>query len=74
MKRYGRSVEEFLLELDQTREIALNAATPQTSAAVAATMAKAKLLGMITDKVAVTADNSIVSLIREIEAKTVEGD
>lgn len=40
------TVEDLLAELEQTRQIALSAETPQTGPAVSATMGKAKLLGL----------------------------
>ena len=40
------TVETLLVELEQARQAALTAESPQSSAAVAATMGKAKLLGM----------------------------
>lgn len=47
MKRHQLTVDDLLAELEEARNIALfKAESPQTSAAVAATMGKAKLLGM----------------------------
>ena len=40
------TVESLLKELEQARDVALAAETPQSSAAVSATMSKAKLLGL----------------------------
>lgn len=40
------TVDDLLRELEEARIIAMAAETPQSSAAVAATMGKAKLLGM----------------------------
>ena len=40
------TVDDLLLELEEARIIAMSAETPQSSAAVAATMGKAKLLGL----------------------------
>ena len=40
------TVEDLLAELEETRQIALSAETPQSGPAVAATMGKAKLLGL----------------------------
>lgn len=45
------SLADILAELDQARDIALSAATPQAGAAVAASMGRAKLLGYVTDKI-----------------------
>jgi hypothetical protein len=43
-------VDEALIELEETRICALSVFPPQSGAAVAATMAKAKLLGLIIDR------------------------
>lgn len=45
-KRHHVTVDSLVAELDETRRTALAAETPQTSAAVAATMGKAKLMGL----------------------------
>lgn len=45
-KRHAITVDDLIKELEEARAIALSAETPQTSAAVGATMGKAKLLGM----------------------------
>jgi phage terminase small subunit len=45
------TVDDLIKELQEAREAALGAANPQSAAAVAATMGKAKLLGMLVDKV-----------------------
>ncbi len=44
--RHMITVDDLLTELEQARVAALKASTPQSSAAVSATMAKAKLLGL----------------------------
>ncbi|MGO3542353.1 MAG: terminase small subunit [Pseudomonas helleri] len=46
MDRHQITVDTLLAELEQARTAALGAETPQTSAAVSATMGKAKLLGL----------------------------
>jgi hypothetical protein len=43
-------VDEALIELEEARICALSVFPPQSNAAVAATMAKAKLLGLIIDR------------------------
>lgn len=53
-KRRRESLDDILNELDENRKAALMAETVQSSAATAATMAKAKLLGYVTDKAEVT--------------------
>lgn len=45
-KRHQITVDDLLAELEENRQAALQAETPQASAATAATMGKAKLLGM----------------------------
>lgn len=45
-ERHKLTVDDLLRELEEARQAALTAETAQSSAAVAATMGKAKLLGM----------------------------
>lgn len=45
-RRHRLTVDDLLAELEENRQAALQAETPQSSAATAATMGKAKLLGM----------------------------
>jgi len=45
-QRHNVTVDSLLAELEEARQKALNAETPQSSAAVAATMGKAKLVGL----------------------------
>lgn len=49
-KRHELTIDDLVKELEEARACALNGETKQTSAAVAATMGKAKLLGLVTDK------------------------
>lgn len=46
IERHKLTVDDLLKELEDARQAALTAETPQSSAAVAATMGKAKLLGL----------------------------
>lgn len=46
MERHNVTVDSLVLELEEARQAALNAETPQTGAAVSATMGKAKLCGL----------------------------
>lgn len=46
VKRHGITVDGLLAELEEARTVALTCETPQTSAAIAATMGKAKLTGL----------------------------
>lgn len=50
-QRNAITVDDLIKELEEARDAALKADNPQSSAAVAATMGKAKLLGMLVDKV-----------------------
>lgn len=45
-QRHDVTVDSLLVELEEARQAALQAETPQSSAAVAATMGKAKLTGL----------------------------
>jgi len=47
---HGITLKDILRELEEARVTALSAETPQSSAAVAASMGKAKLLGFDRDK------------------------
>lgn len=49
-ERHNINVDDLIKELEEARQAALGAMTPQASAAVGATMGKAKLLGLIVDK------------------------
>lgn len=51
IERHNITIDDLIAELDENRQAALGAETVQSSAATAATMAKAKLLGYLTDKV-----------------------
>jgi uncharacterized protein involved in exopolysaccharide biosynthesis len=44
------TIADLVKELEEARGVALKAETPQSSAAVSATMGKAKLLGLVVDK------------------------
>lgn len=63
-KRHNVTVDSLVAELEQIKQVALSAETPQTSAAVAAVMGKAKLTGLdkqlieLSGSVAVTLSNS----------------
>lgn len=49
-KRHEITIDDLVKELEEARSIALGAVTPQASAAVSASMGKAKLLGLVIDK------------------------
>lgn len=57
MERHEITVDTLLAELEEARKAALDADTPQTSAAVSATMGKAKLLGLDKKIVELTGKN-----------------
>lgn len=57
MARHAITVDTLLAELEEARKIALSCETPQSSAAVGATMGKAKLLGLDKQLVEVTGAN-----------------
>lgn len=57
MERHNITVDTLLAELEEARKAALSAETPQTSAAVSATMGKAKLLGLDKKIVEITGKN-----------------
>lgn len=57
VERNQLTVDDLIAELEEARVAAFAANNPQTAAAVAATMGKAKLLGFLTDKVAVSGPN-----------------
>lgn len=62
------TVSSILGELEQARLAALSAATPQSGAAVAASMGKAKLLGLVIDK-SLTAATSVEDLLDQLDGK-----
>lgn len=59
IKNHGITIEGLLKELDEARLIGLQAETPQSSAAVSATMAKAKLVGLDITKIEVSAKEEL---------------
>lgn len=52
--RNAITVDDLISELEEARLVALACETPQSSAAVSATMGKAKMLGYLTDKTELT--------------------
>jgi len=50
-ERNAVTVDTLIAELDEARVVALGAMIPQSSAAVSASLGKAKLLGLLTDKI-----------------------
>ncbi|MGJ7508693.1 terminase small subunit [Variovorax sp. GT1P44] len=54
-KRHALTVDDLVAELDENRGVALKALVPQSAAATAATLGKAKLLGFLKDKIEIEA-------------------
>lgn len=65
-KRHAVTVDSLIAELEEARAIALQADTPQTSAAVSATMGKAKLCGLDKQVVEHTGGLAINAIVRKI--------
>lgn len=61
VKRHNVTVDSLMVELEEARKAALGAETPQSSAAVAATMGKAKLCGLDKQLIDVTSLGESVS-------------
>lgn len=70
--RVELTLADIIDELDEARRAALAATTPQTGSAVAATMGKAKLLGLIVDKAEVKSEVEVTDA-RERLAHIVAG-
>lgn len=72
-QRHNVTVDSLFAELEEARQAALQAETPQSSAAVAATMGKAKLAGL--DKQIVdhrSSDNSMTPVSYDLSHLTFE--
>lgn len=54
VERHETTVDDILRELEEARALAAGGEKPQPAAMVAASMGKAKLLGMLTDKTEVS--------------------
>lgn len=54
VERHETTVDDILRELEEARALAAGGDKPQPAAMVAASMGKAKLLGMLTDKTELT--------------------
>lgn len=54
LERHQLTVDDIIRELEEARTMAMTGEKPQASAMVAATLGKAKVLGLITDKQEVT--------------------
>lgn len=69
VKRHGITVDGLLAELEEARTVALTCETPQTSAAIAATMGKAKLTGLDKQVVEMSGPNGGPMQIQELTRK-----
>lgn len=65
-KKHEVTVHSLIAELEEARAIALQAETPQTSAAVSATMGKAKLCGLDKQVIEHTGGMTVTSITRKI--------
>lgn len=75
VERHEIAVDDLIAELDEARTIALSCETPQTSAAVSATTAKAKLLGLMVEKSSGTVNHvHTVELMTEQEKRNLLAD
>lgn len=68
IKKAQITVEDLLRELEEARTVAMTCETPQSSAAIAATMGKAKLLGLDKQVVELTGKNggAIVTRVERV--------
>lgn len=75
MKRHNLTVGDLLKELEEARQAALGAENPQSSAAVAATMGKAKILGLdkqVIDHQSSDGSMSVGALLQQISGQTLK--
>lgn len=75
MRRHSLTVGDLLAELEEARQAALGAENPQSSAAVAATMGKAKILGMdkqVIDHQSSDGSMSVGALLQQISGQTLK--
>lgn len=63
------TVEDLVKELEKARKAALSAETVQASAAISATMGKAKLLGFGSEKIDVSFESSIAERLIRARAR-----
>lgn len=75
MRRHNLTVGDLLAELEEARQAALGAENPQSSAAVSATMGKAKILGMdkqVIDHQSSDGSMSVGALLQQISGQTLK--
>ena len=73
IKRMEITVEDLIRELEEARTVAMTCETPQSSAAIAATMGKAKLLGLDKQVVELTGKNG-GPIITKVERVIVDAE
>ena len=66
------TVDDIIQELDENRRVALSAPIPQASAATAATLGKAKILGLLIEKQETKHTGTITQEVREAPKLTKE--
>ncbi len=71
-ERHRVTVDDLVRELEEARQIALSAMTPQTSAAVQSTMGKAKLLGLDKQVLEISGPNGAPIQTQEIPDEELE--
>lgn len=67
-KRHNVTVDSLVAELEEIKQIALAAETPQTSAAVSAVMGKAKLTGLDKQVVEMTGTVAVAITAEDVKA------
>lgn len=75
MRRHNLTVGDLLKELEEARQAALGAENPQSSAAVSATMGKAKILGLdkqVIDHQSSDGSMSVGALLQQISGQTLK--
>jgi phage terminase small subunit len=63
------TIEDLIEELEKARKAALGAETVQASAAISATMGKAKLLGFGSEKIDISADFRLADALARAKAR-----
>lgn len=69
VERHEITVDDILRELEEARAYAMTGERPQASAMVAATMGKAKVMGLILDKVDAKVDAKVTNLFDPVQAE-----
>ena len=74
LKRHDLTIDDIIAELEEARELAKTASTPNVNAMVAASMGKAKVAGLIKDRTEVTgADGSPLAMNLQVSFIGVKG-